>query len=33
MPIIDVARCEAKGQQLALIVDDQVQLEAKEPAD
>ena len=33
MPIIDVARCEAKGQQLALVVDDQVQLEAVKPAD
>src|SRR5690242_6668799 len=31
-PIIDVAGCEAKGQQLTLIVDDQVQLEAIKPA-
>ena len=33
MPIIDVARGETKGQQFALIIDDQVQLEAVEPAD
>jgi hypothetical protein len=33
MPIIDIAWGQAKGQDLALIVDDQVQLEAKEPAD
>ena len=33
MPIIDVARGEAKGQELALIVDNQVQLEAEEPTD
>src|SRR5437773_2095770 len=32
VPIIDVAWGEAKGQQLTLIVDDQVQLEAEEPA-
>jgi hypothetical protein len=32
-PIIDIAWGQAKGQQLALIIDDQVQLEAKEPAD
>jgi hypothetical protein len=33
VPIIDVARGEAKGQQVALIIDDQVQLETEEPAD
>ena len=32
-PIIDVAGCETKGQQLALVIDDQVELEAEEPAD
>jgi hypothetical protein len=32
MPIIDIARGQAKGQDLTLIVDDQVQLEAVEPA-
>src|SRR5438045_6391103 len=32
MPIIEVARGEAKGQELALIVDNQVQLEAVKPA-
>ena len=31
--IIDVARSETKGQEFALIIDDQVQLEAEEPAD
>lgn len=33
MPIIDVAGCEAKGQELALIIDNQMQLEAEEPSD
>ena len=33
MPIIDVAWRQAKGQQLTLIIDHQVQLEAVEPAD
>jgi hypothetical protein len=33
MPIIDVAWSEAKGQDLALVIDDQVQLEAIESAD
>ena len=32
MPIIDVAGGETIGQYLALIVDDQVQLEAVKPA-
>jgi hypothetical protein len=32
-PIIDVARRKAEGQQLAAIADDQMQLEAIEPAD
>jgi hypothetical protein len=33
MPIIDVARGEAKGQELALIVDNQMEFEAEEPPD
>ena len=33
MPIIDIARSQAERQDLALIIDDQVQLEAIEPAD
>ena len=33
VPIIDIARRQAKGQQFALIIDDQVQFEAVEPAD
>ena len=33
VPIIDVAWGEAKGQQLALVIADQMQLEAEEPAD
>ena len=33
MPIIDVARGQAERQELALIIDDQVELEAIEPAD
>ena len=32
MPIIDVAWSEAEGQDLALIIDDQVQFQAEEPA-
>jgi hypothetical protein len=32
MPIIDIAWGQAKGQDLALIVDDQVELEAVKPA-
>jgi hypothetical protein len=33
MPIIDIASRQAKGQQFALIIDDQVQLKAVEPPD
>ena len=33
MAIIDVARRQGKGQQLSLVIDDQVELEAIEPAD
>ena len=33
MSIIDIAWGQAKGQDLALIVDDQVQLEAVKPTD
>ena len=32
MPIIDIARSQAECQDLALIIDDQVQLKAEEPA-
>ena len=32
LAIIDVTRSQAKGHQFALIIDDQVQLEAVEPA-
>src|SRR5260370_40975008 len=32
-PIIDVARREAEREQLSLVIDDQVQLEAVEPVD
>jgi hypothetical protein len=31
--IIDITGCETKGYQLALVIDDQVQLEAIKPAD
>ncbi len=30
-PVIDITGCEAEGEQLAHIIDDQVQLEAVEP--
>ncbi len=33
VPIFNIARCEAEGQELTLIIDHQVQLEAIEPAD
>src|ERR1700687_2268304 len=33
MPIIDIDRSQAECQDLALIIDDQVELEAIEPAD
>ena len=33
MPIIDIASSQAERQDLALIIDDQVELEAIEPAD